>query len=439
MIMPMIQEGRSVGFYGAGRSCLSLMSALPLEKCHVTLRSDKPIDKNVISGYRIDEIFEGDRAEDDINEDVIFFSPSVRRERPRLMHALEHGVTFSSDAELFFEENRRPVYAVTGSDGKSTTATLTHLILNEGKKDCPLIGNVGEPMAAHLSDMTDGYVCELSSFMLHYLSPRVRVGCITNINPNHLDWHKDYEEYKETKMRLAKGCDKLVISDDCDYIKGAYAIVSGEKDYNELKAKYKAQIYLTLNNGTILLNGKPILSPNEISIKEKHNIINLMLAIGMTHTDVDLEAVSRVAKSFCGLPHRCQRVVTVKGVECIDSSIDSTPARTAATLKSLDRPVVIILGGRGKRLDYRQMLPELKRYAVEALIVGENADEIASAIGNEIKISHFDSLNEAVKHGINVAGRCGTLLLSPASTSFDRYKSYAERGELFKEICNKMQ
>lgn len=438
MITKMIEDGCRVGFFGLGCSNLSLMVGLDLGRCHVTLRSDVTVDRAALpGGIRIDRIFDGTGALRSLDEDIIFFSPSVRRDRPELIEASARGMIFSSDAELFYENNRRPIFAVSGSDGKSTTATLTHLLLKESGVDSRLIGNIGEPMALHNND-AEAYVCELSSFMLSYARPNAVAGCITNITPNHLDWHKSYEEYRYTKISLLSGCDKGVISEKCVYINGASAIVGEESDYSTLREIYKADLYMTREDGFIRRNGERIIRLLDVEHLCRHDIQNLMMAIAMTDGCVSNEQIIRVAKKFNGLPHRCECFASIGGVLCIDSSIDSTPARTAATLRSLGKRVLIILGGRGKGLDYREMLPDLKRYVTEALITGENAEEIASVIKGELPFRVFDTLSEATEYGIYASRDVGTLLLSPASTSYDRYKSYAERGDIFKKICRKM-
>jgi UDP-N-acetylmuramoylalanine--D-glutamate ligase len=410
------------------------MSHLPLKKCRITLRSDGEIDRRCLpDGLNIDGIYEGDRAAEDICEDVIFFSPSVRRDRPELCRAQARGVIFSSDAELFFAENRRPVFAVTGSDGKSTTATLINMLLCEAGMTSRLIGNIGEPMAAHLSDSVDCYVAELSSFMLTYCAPMVERACLTNLTPNHLDWHKSIEEYNKTKISMINSADWQVVSDENAELLSRGAIVSVGSNFRELKDRYKAELYLTCEGGYICKNGRQILALDKIERRAAHDIKNLMMAIAMTEGYTDGGAIEAVASSFCGLEHRCQRIISYGGVDYINSSVDSTPARTCETLRSLGRECVLILGGRGKGLDYDSLIPEIRKYARSVLIIGENANEIFRALSEQVNCIICEDMDEAVRRGISLAKGTGMLLLSPASTSLDRYKSYARRGEDFKE------
>ena len=434
MLNALLGRGCRVGFFGIGRSNVSLMQHLPLKNCRITLRSDGKIDRSGLpSSLNIDRIYELDRTTDDICEDVIFFSPSVRRDRAQLCLAKERGVIFSSDAELFFSENRRPVFAVTGSDGKSTTATLINMLLNESGIRSRLIGNIGEPMMAQLSDNADCYVTELSSFMLTYCTPNVDRACLTNLTPNHLDWHKSIEEYNKTKISLIKSAMWQAVCEENADLVSCGAIVSDKSDYNDLKSRYKADLYLTREGGSICKNGRPIIALEKIKRRAAHDIKNLMMAIAMTDGYADERAIETVAAGFSGLEHRCQKILTVGGVDYIDSSVDSTPARSCESLRSLGRECVLILGGRGKGLDYATLIPEVKKYAKAVLIVGENASEIYAAIWGYADCRVCDDMDEAVRQGICLAESVGTLLLSPASTSLDRYKNYAERGNDFKK------
>ena len=438
MVISMIENGCRVGFFGLGRSSAALLEYLPLKKCRITLRSDTNISWSAIPcGAKIERIYAGKSAYRDIDEDVIIFSPSVRRDKPELLAARERGVIFTSDAELFFDRVNKPLFAVTGSDGKSTTATLVSMLLSAGGVDNSLIGNIGTPMLPELKG-PDAFVLELSSFMLTYGRPKAKRGCITNITPNHLDWHKDYEEYKKTKISLAKSCEELVITDQLSELKGAYGIVSDKQDFGSLRRLYDAEIYVTLEDGYILKNGEKMTHISNIKRNENHNLKNAMMAITMTDTYVDKDAIAHTLKNFEGLAHRCERVMSVSGMDFYDSSIDSTPKRTAMTLESLKKQVVLILGGRSKGLDFKELIPSVKKYAELVIITGENAREIYSSIGNEANAIIIESFEEAIKAGASAVKNAQALVLSPASTSYDLFHNYAERGDRFKAILQEI-
>ncbi len=433
----MLNKGCRVGFFGLGRSNASLLSTLPLERCEITLRSDKAISKDELPAKpAIQRILCGKEALNSINEDIIFFSPSVRRDRPELSAARERGVIFTSDAELFFNENNKPVFAVTGSDGKSTTATLINLFLNQAGIGSRLIGNIGEPLTQSLGT-AECFVCELSSFMLSYLTPKAYASCITNITPNHLDWHRNFNEYKNTKLRCLEGAKRVIASDDNESVDRAFAIISAEKSYEEMRNKKDAKLYFSIENRYICRNGKKMLALSDIKLQEKHNLKNIMMAMAMTDGIAEISDILAVISSFSGLRHRCERLFCHEGVEYIDSSIDSTPARTVHTLDSIGRPVVLILGGRSKGTDYKELIPMLKKHAAFTVITGENAGEIYEAIKGHTRAEIISGFESAVLFAKSRAKDVGVLLLSPASTSYDAFKNYAERGDKFKEILLK--
>jgi len=425
-----IKRGISVGFFGIGRSNLSLISSLPLDNCSVTLRSDGYIDPRIYPGARI---LTGEDATGELTEDILFLSPSVRRDR----FPADKRHILSSDYELFLSECRRPIFAVTGSDGKSSTARILTMLLSESGIVAREVGNMGEPMFASLGDDADIYVAELSSYMLSAAQPRAEVACLTSLTPNHIDWHESYENYKKTKISLLESSKKYVISDENADVKGACAIISLTRSFDELRRIYDAQLYLTVEGGQVAKNGERLIPLSRIKRREGHNLKNLMTAVAMAEGYYSEEALIRVADSFTGLPHRCEKLVGRDGIDCYDSSIDTSPARTSTTLRSLGREVVIILGGRVKGLDYRLMLPEIEKYVRLAVLVGENKNEIYRAMGGRVSCVLAEDFPSAVALGLEKARDVGALLLSPASASYDLFPSYEIRGETFKKLVNK--
>lgn len=427
--------GCTVGFFGLGKSNIALMNCLPLENCRIVIRSDEKINRGDIPSHLSDvKIIEGNDARENISEDILIFSPSVRRECSEFQKAKDRGVKFTSDAELFFENFRGSALGITGSDGKSTTSALAHLILEKSGHKAALVGNIGEPMVKSLRDKNDFYVCELSSFMLQYLSPPLNCACITNITPNHLNWHSSFEEYRDAKIAILKNAEKSVLSDD---FKQAYAIFSTEKGYKELSKTRDAEIFITSENGFICKNGKRLVEICKIKRNEPYNLKNLMCAIGLTHGFCGNEEIVEVASEFPGLEHRCELFLSRGGIDFYDSSIDTSPMRTAQTLNALGRDVVIILGGSDKGLDYDELIPMVRRYVRHAIITGDNANKIYSAIKDFTEAEIQNDFGASVMLGIEHAKTVGTLLLSPASASYDRFKNYRQRGDIFKKIVLK--
>lgn len=432
---------KRVGFFGLGRSNLGVKEYLEgaFDSLEYTLRADGEIAAD--AGRDFGRVLCGAQAYAEPYEDVIFVAPAVRRDRDGLAKMAERGVIISSDSELFLESAEMPVYAVTGSDGKSTTVTLASMILG-----APAIGNIGVAMSSLLkrSDARCA-VAELSSFQLAWQRPRVYRGVITNISPNHLDWHHSYGEYVSAKENLLINAGERVFNLDCAMSREimkrhtpsiVYSLDLGEKEM--IKAA-KADVYVGLAGEYIVANGVKILHTGAMQDKRRHNIQNLVCAIALTHGHAREERIWAVAREFQGLSHRCEEIGCYGGVRYIDSSIDSTPKRTATTLASLDGVWVVILGGRSKGLDYGELVPALRARARLAITTGECGREIAEVLSAEgIECVYEADFHEAVELAASVA-RCGEgVILSPASTSFDRFKNFEERGRCFREIIRNL-
>ena len=432
-----VLEGyKKIGIVGLGRSNRALLPLLPKD-ARLTLYSDAEIGDVPDNFTRVRC---GVGALSDIDEEVLILSPSVRRERREIARAIARGVGVTSDCELFFENVKAPVIAVSGSDGKSTTATLTHMMLEASGVRSRLIGNIGVPMTPSPGGECDVYVAELSSFMLHYLHPVLYRAGLTNLTPNHLDWHSSYDEYVAAKLGIyenAGGRVAFIGSREINrYIRerGAFGIACCGLSYEAARLLYSAEHYVTLEGGYILLDGARLVHREEIRARGEHAVKNFMCAVALTAEHTDRDAMRRVAGSFTGLAHRCETVAVQDGIEYVDSSIDTTPARCAETLRSLDRRVVLILGGRSKGLPYEPLVKAAEKYVRRAVIYGEAREEIYAALSATVQCEVVPDLRGALLRAAECA-ECGeTVLLSPAATSYDAFSSFEERGEKFKEI-----
>lgn len=432
---------KKIGFLGLGKSNLSLISALPLDGIELTLRSEGKIDESLLPrGVSFSKVLCEKNAFSDISEDILILSPSVRRERCELKEAVARGILFTSDAELFFDGvGEREVFAVSGSDGKSTTVTLLSKILEE-KRKVALIGNIGSPMLKSLSGDYECFAAELSSFMLRYAKPRVKRAAITNITPNHLNWHSSFEEYKSTKLSLIENAREAVLSVDdialSEYCKSheVFAITSTNMCYKESKKHYKCNFHFTFDRKYIYKNGEPFLKAEDIQRKEMHNVKNLMCAMALAEGYYTDRHLLKVAREFQGLAHRAETVFVRDGVEYIDSSIDTSPDRTRSTLLALQKQVVLILGGRGKGADYGALASAVSLYAKKVIICGEDREKIFSAIAPHAECEVYEKFDSAVMRACEISKCAEAVLLSPAATSYDEFRSFEERAEKFKDI-----
>ena len=429
-----------VGLLGFGKTNRAVLDVLtPLDCVEITVRGH---------GLKTDAIpypvraFGGEGAFSLIDEDVIIPSPSVRRESL----TLPRGCKIITDYDLFFGSMPKRLFSVSGSDGKSTVTTIASLLLFPSFPDLFVGGNIGTPLILAGAD-SSAFLLELSSFTLHYCAPKCGRALITNITPNHLDWHKDLDEYIDSKLSLIKRSNEPIlnisdkVSNDAARDICAFCLVSDRLSHREITAKYNTKHTVTVEDDEILLDGEGLIPIALIRRQERHNVENLALAIALSIGYTSREHIRKVATSFEGLKERCERF-TVGGVDYISSSIDTSPMRTKTTLEGLDRQVNIILGGRTKRLPLDVLKEPLVKYAARIAIYGEASEEFLDFISSypelkSIPHSAFPMLSEAIAYA-SEGVRCGdVVLLSPAATSYGEFESYIERGRFFKDYVQK--
>lgn len=442
---------KTVGFFGLGKSNLGVMSYLKGldEGLKFILRSEKDAD---FSPSDFERVYLKENALSDIREDILFLSPSVRRDRAELTHAKSRGVILFSDAELFFSGARSDIYAVTGSDGKSTTTYLTSRLLSRAYQRVYAIGNIGEAMSPHLDDGKDvGHVIELSSFQLSCMKPKTKRAVITNITENHLNWHKSFREYIDAKKNILYGADERIINFDCPITReisksfDIFAVFSKELCERDLRSRVSAKLYITLSDGIIHASGEPMLDTRKIRARGEHNILNFMSAIAMSYGVADKKDISALAEDFTGLGHRCELIHEAEGVRYYDSSIDSSPNRCVKTLSAFRERVILILGGKSKGLDFSELLPALKEKAKKIVLTGECLGEILEALERDpefsslgIPVYKLPDFTLAVECAKKIAERGDSVLLSPSATSYDSFHNFEERGDRFAKIIKEI-
>ena len=432
-----------IGIYGAGISNEGVLGLIRRSGASpkVTLRSDKPISVDEIRRIGADISLFGSMAKEGFTEDVLFLSPSVRAdgisppERCRI----------SSDSELFFESfPEERTLAVTGTDGKSTTTELISLLLTASGLKTARIGNCGVALSDAVFCDADMAVAELSSFQLMQYTPRTFRAVITNITENHLDMHKSFEEYAEAKLGIADKTQGLVYDADCELLSRrfsdvrAFSVCSFSKSFEELSGMVSAENYITCEDGYVCINGKPRICKSNLCRAEEYNVRNIMLALGATLGIIDENSYGALY-AFEGLSHRARTVFQDGDISYIDSSIDSTPHRSAQTLSSMSGRCAVIICGRGKRLSYAPILDVLYKKCVCAVLLGEAGDELYALAKDDERYRDFkfikcSDMTDATRAARDFVKK-GTVLLSPAATSFDRYKNYEERGDDFKRAA----
>ncbi len=438
-------KGMKCLLFGYGRSNAALAEFLAEKGAEITVFDSKKSISDIeeqISKQQLDNV-KAVKDLKDIKHDVIFRTPSVRPDSPEITGLLSnHKALLSSETELFFDLVKGKVIGITGSDGKTTTTTLTYKILKEKYGDAVKVGgNIGIPLISLLkdNDKSSITVCELSSFQLMTLKRSPDVAAITNITENHLDYHKNMEEYIRSKLHISESqeCKKLVI--------GADSLSSYKKYFSHIPEQvvkfspYPSENGVYITNGCICYDSERVLETEKIKVKGKHNRLNYMTAIGICYPDVTKENISAVAESFGGVEHRAEFVADIEGISFYNSSIDSTPSRTMATLDSFDeKNITLICGGKDKNLSFETFAEKSQEKVKNYIIFGSDKEKINIALKNagvkQEKIFIAETLEKAVQTAVTCTKKGGIVLLSPASTSFDMYENFEQRGSEFKRL-----
>jgi UDP-N-acetylmuramoylalanine--D-glutamate ligase len=448
-------RGKTASVIGIGISNKPLITFLLDNLLSVVARDKK--EKSAIDGaVALEEngvkLVCGEKYLNDLHEDIIFRTPGMRPDQPALMDAKEKGSVITSEIELLFDLCPCPIFAVTGSDGKTTTTTLVSLFLQEAGYHVHIGGNIGTPLLARVPEMkpTDITVLELSSFQLMSLHQSPVRAVITNLSENHLDWHTNMDEYLRAKMNI------LLHQTPQDWL----VLNAGNEITNALTASAKGQVLHISSRGNVengvCLDGEiiyrvtggirtPIMTRSDIRIPGLHNVENYMAAIALTQGLVSDDIIKKVASTFPGVPHRCQFIREKNGVKYYNSSIDSTPVRTKACLHAFKQKVIVICGGYDKQLSFEPLGPLFFDHAQGVILCGATTQKIKDAITqypgytpNVYPIYETASLVEAVKTAEGIAGPGDIVVLSPACASFDVYKNFEERGECFVQTVNNL-
>lgn len=438
-----LKDCKSIGLVGPGKSNLGVLAHLEKanENISIIIRS-----KDAFSHPRY-PVRCGEGYLEDIKEDALVLSPSVRPDRPEIQAAKDRGVRILSDAEIFFTDTAARCFAVTGSDGKSTTtALLSHLLTRAMSAEVPAVGNIGRPLTPLLSLPHNNYAVELSSFQLFHYAPRTERAVITNLTENHLNWHKGMKEYIEAKARLYEKTREPVFSLDDEICKallkkdpfGVYSLRENEKNI----AKCKAEFAYYIKNGQVYENGKPFLSLEYFPLSGEYNLYNLLAALTMAAGYVT-RAHALCVQNFQALSHRCEKIGEIGGAVYYDSSIDSSPSRTAATLSAFSAPVILLLGGLSKGCSLDPLLSAVKEKCRAVIGFGPFGKEACEFLDKNgyggILPPLKKTLAEATELAMRLATRGDRVLLSPGATSFDEFENFSARGEYFRHLVTDIQ
>lgn len=466
--MPYLPDFRNktVTLLGAGISNMPLAEFLIARGADVTVRDRKTPEELGERAARLSalgvRLITGEKYLENISEDWIFRSPGIRPDIPEITRAVAHGSRLTSEMECFLAACPCPVYAVTGSDGKSTTTTITHLLLSNTHTSF-LGGNIGEPLLHRLPLMTadDRVAVELSSFQLMTVDAPVAAAAITNVTPNHLNWHTDMEEYIAAKKRLLAHAGRAVLNygnsvtrkmgEELQRENGIPVFFFGRAPVPQSALRpIDGAIYM--ENGNIITRfpgerERILFSLADIRLPGLHNAENFMTAIALTWGECAVDKIVETARTFGGVEHRLEFVAEKNGVTYINGSIDSSPTRTAAALSAIpERSIVLICGGYDKHIPFAPLAEAvLSHTGVHDLILtGATAEMIETAVKNDSRyvsrvkegfsITMIPDFDGAFHMAVEKAEKGDTVLLSPACASFDAFPNFEARGRHFKNL-----
>ena len=441
-------KGKKVNVVGLGISNIPLIKMLLDFGACVTGR-DK--NENITKDLNIEYIL-GENYLENIEGDYIFKSPGIRPDLPQFISFVNNGGVLTSEMEIFFDICPSKIIGVTGSDGKTTTTTLISEMLKDKGYTVHIGGNIGKPLLSDVSNIkpTDICVVELSSFQLMTMRKSPDISVITNITPNHLDVHKSYDEYIEAKENITKYAlmqHRLVVNYDNEITRRIGEEKKEGVFWFSLSGKRNEGVYY--KDSCIFDGEEKIIDIKEIKIPGMHNVDNFMAAYQAVKDLIGKENFISVARNFGGVNHRIEFVREVNKVKFYNDSIASSPTRTTACLNafySQGEKIILIAGGKDKNLDFSSLGKEIVNKTKRVYLVGDIKDPVkntAEAIKKSILSQDKDfpveilyTLEETVNKVKKDAKPGDIVVLSPASTSFDKYKNFEERGNLFKEYVN---
>lgn len=449
-------KGKKIAFCGIGTSNLSLIDLFIKYGAKVIAcdrRTREALGENAVIAEKAGAVLNlGENYLNLPDIDIVFRTPGMRYYMNELVEMRNRGVVVTSEMEVFFDLCPCKIYAVTGSDGKTTTTSIIAEILKAHGKKVHLGGNIGTPLLPQIEniDCDDVAVVELSSFQLISMRKSPDVAVVTNLAPNHLDIHKDMQEYIESKKNIIihQGAfTKTILNLDNDITNQFTNECRGKVLKFSRNNSVSNGVYLDDSNRIIYAqNGKNtiIMNMSDIKIPGMHNVENYMAAIAAVWDDVDIENIVNVATTFAGVEHRAEFVRELDGVKYYNDSIASSPTRTAlGTLSLYNDKIILIAGGYDKKIPYDSLGSVIVDKVKYLILMGATASKIQQAVlkaenykeGNPV-IINVNNMEEAVAKAREVSVDGDIVSMSPASASFDLYKNFDERGKHFKSIVN---
>ena len=448
-------KNKKIAIIGAGVSNIPLMKELHKNNLDITIFDKNDINKlpeeasSYIKKYNIKTSLRDNYLDNLVGYDVIFRSPSFLPTNKYLVKEQERGALITTEIEQVIKLSLAPIIGVTGSKGKTTTTTIINAILSGLGYHTYLGGNIGLPLYNKLDEITkeDIVILELSSFQLMNMTVSPHISVVTNISPDHLDIHGSYDEYINAKKYIFLNQQKediLVLNKDDKIVKDFKKEAKGHIRYfgkGNIKDSY------TLNKNYITYNDELIIDTNKLILKGDHNYINICAALNAIkdYIKVPNEELEKVISNISPVKHRLEFVRNINGVKWYNDSASTTPDKAIAGIEAFDNNIILIAGGWDKNISYAPLAEEIGKKVKKLILFGETKQKIYDevmklprSINANIEIYLLDNIEEVVSFANRISQKDDIVLFSPASASFDMFKNAYQRGDIFRDLVNKL-
>ena len=437
-----------IGLGQTGKSCVRFLVSKGIPVVAMDTRAEPPGIEQLRTEFPELEFVLGNLDSELLSAaSEIVISPGLSLQHPALQTVRKQGVPIIGDISLFRRYVDQPIVAITGSNAKSTVTTLVGKLLRDAGVSAMVAGNIGIPVMELLNQgiTADVYVLELSSFQLETTDNlNAKVATILNVSEDHMDRYKDIEEYASAKQRIYEGCETAVVNADDRYsmpmpdVKNILYFNGSEPKADEFGLIKKA------DDTWLAMDSSPIIKASELKIKGRHNQVNALAAVAIGKAiGIPMESMVLTLSEFAGLTHRCQFVANINGVDWFNDSKGTNVGATEAAIDGIGNDIkgkiVLIAGGEGKGADFSVLKSPAKSFVKKIVLIGRDADIIATALEQAVPLVKAKDLEEAVNLAGHDAERGDAVVLSPACASFDMFQSFEDRGNQFMQLVHAME
>jgi UDP-N-acetylmuramoylalanine--D-glutamate ligase len=440
-------QNKKVVVLGAARSGLAAAKLLKNKGASVYVSDNAPEDKmqqakKILEGLGVPFEF-GVHSEQVYQSEMVVLSPGIPPSSEILHNVRSRNIPVFSEIEVASWYCNAAIIAVTGSNGKTTTTTMLGEMLRTTYEDVIVAGNIGSPLSLYVVDKvsTPWAAVEVSSFQLETTeSFHPKIVLLLNLSPNHLDWYDSYDSYINAKMRILNNLnqDDFVIYNSDDAILSERVSETTARLLNFSLTDQSSNGHL--KDSTLILNDKSVIDTHDISIRGQHNYANALAAgLAAQLAGISEMKMAQVLQQFRGVPHRLEHVATISGIHLINDSKATTLESLAAALRSFDRKIILIAGGKDKGADFDIIRELLIQHVRHAVLIGQASEKMYTSWHKSLPIQRADTLDEAVVMALKQANDDEYIVFSPACSSFDMFNDYEHRGDSFKKIVHNLK